>query len=64
MITQNAKGEITKIDTTEMGPGEGEGNLQCSVARMNGNWRKSSFAGRMAIGADTVIFIIPPKGAR
>ena len=62
MITQNAKGEITKIDTTEMGPGEGEGNLQCSVARMKGDWRKSSFSGRMAIGADTVIFIIPPEG--
>ena len=62
MITQNAKGEITKIDTAEMGPGEGEGNLQCSVARMKGDWRKSSFSARMAIGANTVVFIIPPEG--
>lgn len=62
MITQNANGEITKIDTAEMGPGEGEGSLQCSVARMKGEWRKNSFDGRMAIGADTAIFIIPPEG--
>lgn len=62
LLTQNADGKVTKIDTAAMGPGEGDGNLQMNVDRITGMWRQSTLDGRMAIGSSTVIFVIPPKG--
>lgn len=62
ILTQNKEDVVTKIDTARMGQGEGEGNLQCNIARVKGEWRKNSFDGRMAIDANTVIFIVPQEG--
>lgn len=62
LLTQNADGIITGIDTAEMGPGEGTDTLQISVPRITGDWRRTNIDGYMANDNSTVVFTIPPMG--